>query len=213
MCRAGRLTFVLHINDLFWTIQGEGRNAGRRALFVRMPYCNLACEWCDTSFNSFKPWTEEALIAFAEQEKGRFAVITGGEPMLNKHTPRVAEVLDYLKFDIAVESNGTVAPNIHSKHFFTVSPKRQAADKKLPAYFVHPDMWVVADEFKYVVDEQFDFSILDRHKDDKINPLARLSLSPEFNNMKASLEKIIAYQKENPRWRISLQTHKWMQVP
>lgn len=202
----------LNINDVFWTIQGEGLNAGRRALFVRMPYCNLACEWCDTSFNSFKKWSEEEFVAFASQEAGRFAVITGGEPMLNKHTPRVAEILDSLKFDIAIESNGTVAPNVPDKHFFTVSPKRQAADKGLPPYYVHPEMFETADEFKYVVDDKFDFSILERHKA-SLGRMARLSLSPEFNNMAASLAKIIAYQKEDPRWRISLQTHKWMNVP
>lgn len=203
---------MLHINDLFWTIQGEGANAGRRALFVRMPYCNLACEWCDTSFNSFKKWTEEEFTAFASQEKARFAVITGGEPMLNKHTPLVADILKDLGFEIAVESNGTVEPNILCD-FFTVSPKRQAADKNMAAYYVHPEMWALASEFKYVVDDKFDFSILERHKSDPNRGARRYSLSPEFNNLAASLEKMLAYVKENPEWRISLQTHKWMNVP
>ncbi len=64
-------------------------------------------------------------------------------------------------------------------------------------------------EFKYVVDEGFDWTILDRHKDS----LARKSLSPEFGRFEESLKEIQEYIKENPEWRISLQTHKWMKVP
>lgn len=197
--------FVLNLNDLFFTHQGEGKYAGVRALFVRMPYCNLACPWCDTSFNSFKKWEEPDFLNFIRSEKTRFAVLTGGEPMMNKHSPLVIETLKAEGYYIACETNGNY-PILDGVDFVTCSPKRDAD----PPYYVHPDAWPKVHEFKYVVDDRFDFSILDRHdlSDDR-----RYSLSPEFNKMKESLDKIQAYIKEHPRWRISLQTHKWMQIP
>jgi 7-carboxy-7-deazaguanine synthase len=194
---------TVNINDVFWTVQGEGENWGRRALFVRMPFCNLSCSWCDTSFNTFKKWTEAEFKQFAQLETGRFAVLTGGEPSMNKHSPVVIKWLKDLGFEIAIESNGTF-PIPEGIDFITVSPKRDAD------YDVHPSNWDRVDEFKYVVDEGFDFKILERHNNQH---RPRLSLSPEYNNFHNSLKLITEYTKEHPRWRISLQTHKWMKVP
>jgi 7-carboxy-7-deazaguanine synthase len=197
------LSSSLNINDLFWTIQGEGANSGRRALFVRMPFCNLACAWCDTTFDTFTRWSVDDFKAFASKEKARFAVITGGEPTMNKHTPLVIKSLKELGFELAIESNGTfkVPEGID---FVTLSPKRDAK------YEINPDAFKQASEFKYVVDEGFDFKLLDRHD---VNDGRRYSLSPEFGNMEKSLNLMIEYIKEHPGWRISLQTHKWMKVP
>lgn len=199
----------LQINDLFWTIQGEGKNSGRRAMFVRLPFCNLACSWCDTSFNSYRAWTEEAFVQFANQEKARLAVITGGEPTMNKHMPSVVELLKENGFEIACESNGTFEPPCVVDHL-TISPKRFAKDKKFPPYYIHPLAEPLAAEFKYVVDSEFDFSILDRHN---LSDGRRYYLSPEWNDFDANLKRIIEFQQQNPGWSISLQTHKFMKVP
>lgn len=197
----------LNINSVFFTIQGEGKHAGRRALFVRMPYCNLKCSWCDTEFDSFVKWEEEDFLAFAQKERCRFAVITGGEPMMNKHTERVIALLKSLNYEIACESNGTF-PIFPGIDFVTVSPKRE---QKIP-YSIHPQAHAEADEFKYVVDEGFDFGILKKNHP-MLNPSKRYSLSPEYNNMGASLVHMFEFIKENPEWKISLQTHKWMKIP
>ena len=101
----------LFINDLFWTLQGEGQHWGRRALFVRMPHCNLSCSWCDTTFDTHKKWSFEEFETFALQEKARFAVVTGGEPLMHKHTPAVVRLLQKNGFYVACETNGTFAPN------------------------------------------------------------------------------------------------------
>lgn len=196
---------MIQVVDMFWTFQGEGRNAGERALFVRLPFCNLSCSWCDTEFNTFTTLTEEQVTAYASQEKCRFAVITGGEPMMSKNFIPVHKILENLGFKIAVESNGTFEP-IDVDYWLTVSPKRE--QKMHPPYYVHPEAMGQASEFKYVVDSDFDFSILDRHKDSK----QLKYLSPEFNDFKNNLEKIFNYIKENPEWKISLQTHKWMDI-
>lgn len=200
----------LHINDIFWTFQGESYHAGRRALFVRMPFCNLACSWCDTTFNTFEKVSESDLVKCATQEPGKFAVITGGEPSLNKHVPRVIAILKSLGFYIAMESNGTHQPP-EGVDWLTVSPKRFTDEKGMEPFYIHPGAFLLANEFKYVVEEGFPFNILDRHGViAKTNQ--RLYLSPEFNRMAASLVEIEKYIQANPHWRVSLQTHKWMGI-
>jgi len=192
------------INDVFWTVQGEGTHAGRAALFVRMPYCNLSCSWCDTSYNSHKVWTVEEFVEYAAKTNARFAVVTGGEPMMHKHTPRVVNWLQKLGFEIACETNGTF-PIIDGIDFPTCSPKREAN------YMIHPEAWPKVREFKYVVDEGFDWSILERHAGERLD--CRLSLSPEFGRFQQSVSEILAYISTHPRWRLSLQCHKWIGVP
>lgn len=206
-----------HINDLFFTFQGEGMFAGTRSLFVRLPFCNLKCSWCDTAFNSFSVWTEEKFKDFAQSEKTRHAVITGGEPMMNKHADSIVRVLHQLGYYVAVESNGTFPVNA-DYDFITVSPKRFTAGTnhrtgfELPPYFVDPTTFQNVNEFKYVVDSHFDFSVLKRHEPFDSLHDKFLSLSPEFGNFQENLRKIFDYIKENPKWKISLQTHKWMDV-
>lgn len=196
---------TLNLNDVFWTIQGEGANSGRRALFLRLPFCNLSCSWCDTEFNTYKKWTLEELESVMDQERARFAVITGGEPTMNKDFNPLYTLLNKKGFSVAVESNGTFTPP-HGDYWLTVSPKRE--QKIHDPYFVNELTMGRASEFKYVVDDFFDFSVLDRHK----YHLTPKYLSPEFNNFENNLKKIEQYIKENPEWKISLQTHKWMGI-
>lgn len=217
----------LQINDLFWTVQGEGRWSGHRALFVRMPYCNYDCPWCDTEYQTFKSYTEDDFLSFCKQEPARFAVITGGEPTLHKDTARIVQLLKQNNFYIACETNGS-APIPEGIDFPTVSPKFFTKNK-LPPYYVHEKVYTKAREWKYVVDTNFDFNILDRHqppklKNDLLNPPTvkdctelsteiTYSLSPEFSDFDLNTKKILDYISENPMWRLSLQTHKWINVP
>lgn len=194
---------MIQIVDIFWTFQGEGFNSGERALFVRLPYCNLKCSWCDTEFNSFKIYSVESIHKIAASEKSKFAVITGGEPTMSKNFAPIYGILKSLGFKIAVESNGTFQIP-EGDYYLTVSPKRE---QKEP-YYIHESAFLAASEFKYVVDDDFDFSILNRHT----NTAQKLYISPEFNNIEKNLEKIFNYIKENPQWKISLQTHKWMNI-
>lgn len=197
-----------HFNEVFWTIQGEGRWTGRRALFLRLPYCNYECPWCDTEFNSFKQWSKEEVLEFCNQEPSRFAVITGGEPLAHKHLPRLVELLKSQGFYIACETNGSL-PAPEGIDFISCSPKSYTKGK-LPPYFVHPDLKNRVSEWKYVVDDLFDMELLKKHKDPKKG--VRYSLSPEYNKMDKNLLKIIEYMKENPQWQLSLQTHKWIGI-
>ncbi len=215
------LTAALQINDLFWTLQGEGRWSGRRALFVRMPFCNYDCPWCDTEYNSFKKISEDEFLQFTKQEPARFAVITGGEPMAHKDLSRIIMLLKNEGFEIACETNGSL-PIPAEIDFPTVSPKR-FTQKKYPEFFIHEDALAKAKELKYVVDTEFDFKILDRHNistnhqslvsADFKNSNIRYSLTPEYSTMKQQLPRILSYIKNHPQWQLNLQTHKWIDIP
>ena len=199
----------LQLNDLFWTLQGEGHFSGRRALFIRLPFCNYDCPWCDTEYNSFKKWTEQEFVKFIDKETSRFAVITGGEPLAHKHLPRILKILKDKGFYIACETNGSY-PAPPEIDFVTVSPKPYTK-KKFEAYYIHPELYDRASEWKYVVDTDFNFELLSRHAHDP--EAVHRSLSPEYNNMQKNTQKIIGFIQENPQWRLSLQTHNWIDIP
>lgn len=167
-----------------------------------MPFCNLDCSWCDTSYNSFYDITEETFILYANSEKARFAVITGGEPMMNKQVPEIIRLLKLHGFEIACESNGTF-PIFDGIDFPTISPKQGAN------WEIHPHAFTNGKEFKYVVDQHFDFNILKKHN---VNDGRRYSLSPEFNDRKNQLIRIENYIKGNPAWQLNLQTHKYENI-
>lgn len=192
----------IHINDIFWTFQGEGRNAGRRALFVRMPKCNLSCSWCDTEFDSFKEMTVAEFCEVASQETARFAVITGGEPLMNPETPLVVKILKTMGFYVATETNGTM-PYRDGIDWVTCSPKRDAA------YKVHRELRTRVDEYKVVVDRDFDWDVLEKIEAIRY-PRTALYLSPEFNDLLENTRRIESYIRKNPLWSLSLQTHKWV---
>ena len=198
---------MINLNDIFYTFQGEGYNAGRRALFIRVPYCNYSCPWCDTEYNSYDEWSLSDFRDVALSESSRFAVLTGGEPMMHKHSPMIISELKELDFEIACETNGS-RPILDGIDYATVSPKKYV-QKLLPEFFIHPHAENNAGEFKYVVEEGFDFSILDRHD---VTDGRKYYLSPEYNIFDESLNRIHEYIKENPGWRISLQTHKIMNI-
>src|SRR4051812_8751152 len=116
----------MKINDLFYTIQGEGLNAGTAALFIRLPFCNLSCPWCDTEFDEFTTYSEEAFEYELEQIPAggqKLAVVTGGEPSMNKFTPLIVGLLKQNKFTVAMESNGQFLAPENVDHL-TISPKR-----------------------------------------------------------------------------------------
>lgn len=209
---------MLHINNVFNTIQGEGLYAGTAAMFVRMPFCNLACPWCDTEFNSFTKWTEVDFKQFAECSKTRFAVITGGEPSMNKDTPKVIEILSELGFMIAMESNGQFKAPEGVNHL-TVSPKRwrnkNLTDLSHPFWFTNENE---IGELKLVIDgedalEAAD-TILLAYKNGafKFSGEPNFFLSPEWNEKEKWMPKIIEKVQNEPIWRVSLQTHKIMEV-
>jgi len=209
---------VIQLNDIFWTFQGEGVNWGRRSLFIRLPFCNYACPWCDTDYNSINYKLDEVQFKeWLDKEPAKLAIITGGEPTVNKHFQKICEMLTTAGFEIAIETNGSKIPMpcAGMVDMFTVSPKKYAP-RDLPEFYIDEGYIELSQvnpervEFKWVVEEGFDFALVDELY--RRSPNARIALSPEFNRMEESMKEIEAYIMREPRARYSLQTHKWIDV-
>ena len=190
------------INDIFYSIQGEGHNTGRAAVFVRFAGCNLRCDFCDTEFDTYREMSDEEIVAEMARYPARFAVLTGGEPTLQVDETFV-DLLHRYGFEVAMESNGT-RPAPQNLDWLTVSPKsirgewKEVRGKRLP------------DELKIIFDKDTDpESYLPSPTS---HPLPLLYLQPcdtgDAERNVLIINRCIDYIKEHPEWRLSLQTHK-----
>jgi len=189
------------VKEIFKTLQGEGAQAGRPAVFCRFAGCNLACSFCDTDFTGGDSFaTAQALVDAIEQEwQGpagyRFVVLTGGEPLLQVDTPLI-EQLHERGFEIAIETNGTLdAPA--GIDWVCVSPKstdglrlQRGDELKL----VYPQHDVPPEAFAHL-------------------PFRRFSLQPmDGPALAENTARVIAYCLAHPQWQLSLQTHKTLGI-
>ena len=189
------------INDIFYSLQGEGYNTGRAAVFIRFAGCNLRCSFCDTEFDTYREMSDEQILEAISQYPARFVVLTGGEPTLQVDEAFV-ELLHQHGYEVAMESNGT-RPAPQNLDWLTVSPKVRSEKLEVKSE-------KLADELKVVFDEttapESYLSLLTSH----FSPL--LFLQPCDTGDAARNEAIVArcveYIKEHPWWRLSLQTHK-----
>ena len=201
------------INDIFYSLQGEGYNTGRAAVFIRFAGCNLRCSFCDTEFDTYREMTDEEIITAIKDYPARFVVLTGGEPTLQVDEAFV-DLLHQHGFEVAMESNGT-RPAPKNLDWLTVSPKlcrgerREERGERLP------------DELKVIFDEDTTpESFLPPLIPELCSPTRSLSslLSPllylqpcdtgDAERNATIINKCIDYIKEHPQWRLSLQTHK-----
>ena len=196
----------LPIMEEFYSIQGEGFNAGKPAYFIRVGGCDVGCHWCDVkeSWNpNLHPLTNVAqIIENTKKYPAKSIVITGGEPLLYN--------LDYLTQQLA--NNGVEVfletSGAHTLsgiwHWICLSPK-----KNMPPL---AEVYNRADELKVIVYNKDDINWAESHAE-KVNSACKLFLQPEWSNIEKVLPMIIEYILENPKWNISLQTHKYMQIP
>lgn len=194
---------MYRVNDIFYSLQGEGHNTGRAAVFIRFAGCNLRCSFCDTEFDTYREMTAEEIVASINTYSARFVVLTGGEPTLQVDEAFV-DLLHQHGFEVAMESNGTrPAPN--NLDWLTVSPKISGEKWKVESG------WRLPDEVKVVFDE-------DTVPETYLPSPSTLSLSPilylqpcDTGNAERNaiiINRCIDYIKEHPQWRLSLQTHK-----
>ena len=189
----------MRVNDIFYSLQGEGYHTGRAAVFVRFAGCNLRCSFCDTEFDSYREMTADEIVTAISQYPARFVVLTGGEPTLQVDEAFV-DLLHQHSFEVAMESNGT-RPAPQNLDWLTVSPKglrgeaKEDTGKRLP------------DELKVIFDEDTD---PETYLSTLHAPL--LFLQPcDTGNVERNaviINKCVDYIKEHPEWRLSLQTHK-----
>ena len=196
----------LPVMEHFFTIQGEGAYSGRAAYFVRLAGCDVGCVWCDVK----ESWDSEAhpilsidfLISEIEKTNADFVVITGGEPALYNLAPFIKK-LKTLKIEIAIETSGCyLLKGIVDWYCF--SPKKFKAPCE--------EAYQLANELKIVVSHPSDIAWAEIHAE-KVKPACNLYLQPEWTRSDAILPLIIEFVKRNKKWRISLQTHKFMHIP
>lgn len=196
----------LPVMEYFYTIQGEGFYSGRAALFIRLAGCDVGCVWCDVK----ESWDHEAhpnlSIDFIVEEvlksETNFVVITGGEPAMYDLTTLINRLKDH-KIETAIETSGCYEL-IGNIDWYCFSPKK----------FKRPteEAYTKANELKVVISHPSDFQWAEEHAA-KVNLECKLYLQPEWSKQERFLPEIIEYVKLNPRWRISLQTHKFMNIP
>ena len=217
---------VFRVNNIFYSLQGEGRNTGRAAVFIRFAGCNLRCSFCDTEFESYREMTGDEILVAIRDYPSRFVVLTGGEPTLQVDEAFV-DFLHQHGYEVAMESNGT-RPAPENLDWLTVSPKvneklEMSARALLACYRrdARNEKWGMKnekchqpDEIKIVFDENTDPATIISHSSFLIPHLLYLQPcdtgDPDRN--KAITQACVDYIKAHPQWRLSLQTHKLIDI-
>lgn len=190
----------------FYTLQGEGMYSGQAAYFIRLGGCDVGCVWCDVkdSWDASKHpvMTVEEIAAVASAHPGRIAVITGGEPGMHNLTA-ICKALHHEGFRVHIETSGA-HPLSGKLDFITLSPKKFKAPLE--------ENMELADELKIVVYNKSDFAWAEEHAV-KVGKKCKLYLQPEWSRIDAMTPLIIDYIKQHPQWQLSLQTHKYINIP
>ena len=196
----------LPLMEEYYTIQGEGYHSGLAAHFIRLGGCDVGCVWCDVkaSWDASKhpQYSTDAIVQKTIDLHAQTVVVTGGEPFMYN-----LDVLckTYRQHGIAtfVETSGAY-PYSGEWDWICVSPKKFKAPLK--------EMLQKADELKVIVYNSSDFNWGASHAAE-VRPGCHLYLQPEWSRFKTMLPEIIDYVKTHPQWKISLQTHKFMDIP
>lgn len=185
------------INEIFYSLQGEGRNTGRAAVFIRFAGCNLRCPFCDTEFSSYREMSDADILAAIAGWPARFVVLTGGEPTLQADTAFVS-LLHAAGYEVAIETNGT-RPAPEGTDWLTVSPKQAfVGDKGRPVVGRCDELKCVFDGISPVDDYGIEAEYY---------YLQPCDMGDEERN-RAVTSACVDYIGRHPRWRLSLQTHK-----
>ena len=192
--------------ESFYTLQGEGYHQGRAAYFIRLGGCDVGCFWCDVKESwdaSAHPLVSvEDIVAEASQHPGRLAVITGGEPLMHD-LDTLTHALKAAGFETNMETSGS-SPLSGDWDWICLSPKKF----KRPL----PEVIAKASELKVVIYNKHDFAWAEEYAS-QVPPSCRLYLQPEWSRANEVTPLLIEYIKEHPQWELSMQLHKYINVP
>ena len=195
------------IMEMFYSLQGEGFHSGKPAFFIRLAGCNVGCVWCDVKeswdASMHKKISVNQIVNKVLLSKTNFVVITGGEPAMYDLTPLTQE-LKKNGIYIAIETSGAYELK-GNFDWVCLSPKKF----KLPIEACYK----IADELKIIVFNRHDFKWCEEQKLKVTSENCSFFLQPEWDKQKTMLPLIIDYVKQNNEWRVSLQTHKFMNIP
>lgn len=194
------------VMEHFYTIQGEGYYQGSAAYFIRLGGCDVGCVWCDVKESwdaALHPQlTVTELVYAVESAHAKIAVITGGEPLLHALDP-LTDALHAAGVRTHIETSGS-SPLSGQWDWICVSPKKFKMSLK--------EVVAEANELKIVVFNKSDFSWAEQWAA-FTKPECKLYLQPEWDQREKVIPQMIDYVKSNPQWEISLQVHKYMQIP
>jgi 7-carboxy-7-deazaguanine synthase len=196
----------LPVMEYFYSIQGEGLHTGKAAFFIRLAGCNVGCHWCDVKESWDKtlyPLKEmNELVLAAKQSGAPIVIITGGEPAMYSLKTLTA-ALKNEGIATHLETSGAYLIN-GQFDWICVSPKKRMPPLK--------ESLERADELKVVIYNKDDFSWASKNAVG-VKENCRLFLQPEWSKAEIVIPLITKYIKNNPAWRVSLQTHKYLNVP
>ncbi|MFY7829701.1 MAG: 7-carboxy-7-deazaguanine synthase QueE [Flectobacillus sp.] len=193
--------------EAFYTLQGEGFYQGKAAYFIRLGGCDVGCHWCDVKeswdVNAHPKLTIDQIVEEAAKHPGKLAVITGGEPLMHQ-LDELTDALHQAGIQTNIETSGVCEVVTGHWDWICFSPKKFKAP--------NPDIYDKAHELKVVIYHPSDFEWAEGYAA-KMSPDCMLFLQPEWSKSETILPLIIEYIKDNPKWRISLQVHKFMNIP
>ena len=197
---------LLPLMEEFYTIQGEGFNTGKAAYFIRIGGCDVGCHWCDVKESwdaNVHPLTPiDKIIENVIAYKADSAVVTGGEPLIY-NLDELAKRLKEKNISTFIETSGAYQLS-GIWDWICLSPKKTMVPM--------PEVYSKANELKVIIFNQHDF----KWAEEQANLVGKdcyLYLQPEWSKHSALIPGIIEYVKTNPKWMISLQTHKYMNIP
>ncbi len=197
---------TLPVMEAFYTLQGEGFHQGRAAYFIRLGGCDVGCFWCDVkdSWDASKHPQNNFISIVKEAEKYpcRLAVITGGEPLLHDLT-ELTKLLHQKGFETNIETSGS-SPLSGEWDWICLSPKKF----KAPLSEVIP----FANELKIIIYNKADFEWAEKYAA-LVNKNCKLYLQPEWDKASEITPYIIEYIQQNPQWQLSVQVHKYLNIP
>ena len=196
---------MLPLMEEFYTIQGEGYHTGKAAYFIRVGGCDVGCHWCDVkeSWNAeIHPPTHVNTIVKHAKKYSDTVVITGGEPLMWSMNYLTSELQNH-GIKTHIETSGAYSFS-GVWDWFCLSPKKT----KLPLDEVYKE----ANELKMIIFNKSDFKFAEEQAA-KVSVNCELFLQPEWSKKEKMTELIVEYVMKNPKWKISLQTHKYLNIP
>jgi len=195
----------LPVMEHFYSIQGEGFHSGRAAYFIRIEGCDVGCVWCDVKesweINDADKTSVEQIVQNVINSKADFCVITGGEPCMHDLSI-LTNKLSENNIEIALETSGCYPLN-GIIDWYCFSPKKFKAPID--------EAYSKANELKIIISHVSDFEWAESHSKN-VSSSCELYLQPEWSKQERFLPLIIEYIKNHPKWKISLQTHKFMNI-
>ncbi len=190
----------------FYTLQGEGVFQGQAAYFIRLGGCDVGCTWCDVKeswgIDAHPKMEIASIIKEVKKHPAKLVVITGGEPLMHDLND-LTHQLHREGFRTHIETSGA-HPLTGEIDWLCLSPKRF----KKPL----PEIYHLADELKIIIYAQSDFEWA-QEEAKKVSENCILILQPEWGRQDKMLPRMIQFVQQNPKWRLSLQTHKYLRIP